>query len=202
MVSNDTYQSLLGGHKMNAEEAFEQTTQINMQINTILNEELRNFVKSILDKVPEKFWTIPASSSGKHHPEQSNGEGGLVRHILATLYFAREFCIVYSASEDEQDIVKASLLLHDIGKAIAEPHDIVGAQVLRWADKTSNPLIQATIAGVRWHMGPWSTGSTLCHKDERGFRSFPEGFTRVEQIVHLSDYAASRKRVNLTKLGV
>lgn len=167
----------------------------------IKNPELREWVKTQLDKQDEKFWLIPASSSGKYHPEQSRGEGGLVRHVLGTLYFAREWFEVYSADLVEKDVVIAALMLHDIGKTMHEPHDIVGAQELRW-DKSTDPIIQLTIAGVRWHMGPWSTGSTKCHPDERGLRRFPEDFTRTEQMVHLSDYAASRKRVNLTKLGV
>ena len=160
-----------------------------------------DWVEHHLSVQEDKFWTIPASSSGKYHPEQSRGEGGLVRHILGTLYFAREWFEVYSATQVEKDVVIAALILHDIGKTMHEPHDIVGAQALRW-DKSEEPMIQLAISGVRWHMGPWATGSTKCHPDEQGPRKFPEDFSRIEQIVHLSDYATSRKRVNLTKLDI
>ena len=159
---------------------------------------LRDFVIHQLSIVPEKFWTIPASSTGKHHPEQSNGEGGLVRHILATLYFAREFCIAYNVTDEEKDCIIAAVILHDTGKAIAEPHDIVNATALRW--KVKDEIILKAIEGARWHMGCWATGST--HGGERGFKRFPQDFNIVEQVVHVADYAASRKRVNLTKLGI
>lgn len=172
------------------------------EVSGIKDEALRIFVQKIMDKVPSMFWSIPASSSGKYHQEQSRGEGGLVRHVLATLYFAREFFCCYSATDEEKDCVIAALIMHDIAKAIAEPHDIVGAQFIRYENKGDNSLIAQAIAGVRWHMGPWATGSTQCHRDERGDKRFPEDFSRVDQMVHLSDYAASRKRVNLTKLGV
>lgn len=170
-------------------------------VQLIVHDELRSWVQGHLIAQPEKFWTVPASSSGKHHPEQSNGEGGLVRHILATIYFAREWFCCYSATQDEKDCVIAALILHDIGEVMNEPHDIVGAQALRWKT-TEDPMILAAIAGVRWHMGPWATGSTLCHPAERGTACFPEDFSRINQMVHLSDYAASRKRVNLTKLEI
>lgn len=169
----------------------------------IKNELVSTFTLAALSNVPEKFWTIPASSTGKHHPEQSNGEGGLVRHVLATLYFARELFCCYSCTQDEQDIIYAALMLHDIGKAMDEPHDIVAATNLRWLykdQKLVSPMILAVIDGVRWHMGKWATGATDCHEDERGSKTFPTSFTRTSMIVHLADYAASRKRVNLTKL--
>lgn len=179
----------------------DEAAQLQAACQLIKNTELRLFTEGILQAVPEQFWTIAASSTGKHHPEQSNGEGGLVRHILATLYFARETFCMYSASEEEQDCVIAALLMHDIGKAMNEPHDIVAAQQLRWK-KSESPFVKAAIEGVRWHMGKWSTGSTDCQVEERGNKVFPQDFSRIEQMVHLSDYYASRKRVNLTKLEV
>jgi len=176
--------------------------QLYLEIDTISDAVLKDFTLTAVSNAPEKFWAIPASSTGKHHPEQSNGNGGLVRHILAGLYFVRELCIPYAATQDEKDACVVAMILHDIGKAIAEPHDIVWTTELRWLAKTSsNPLIEEAIKGVRWHMGPWSTGATMCHPDEQGNKVFPQDFSRVEQIVHLADYAASRKRVNLTKLG-
>ena len=168
--------------------------------------QLNTFVITALAKAPKEFWTIAASSTGKHHPEQSNGKGGLVRHILATLYFARELFIAFNTGEADQDAVNAALIMHDFGKAMHEPHDIVAATDLRWLQKDlgyqDNAIITAALDGVRWHMGKWSTGSTHCAPDERGTKQFPKDFSYVAQLVHLADYAASRKRVNLTKLGV
>ena len=173
------------------------------EVNTISDSNLQSFVKDAMRQIPDKFWEIAASSTGKHHPEQSNGEGGLVRHVLAGLYFVRELCITYDAIEGERDCCIAAMILHDVGKAIAEPHDIVWANSLRYLAKNvyDNELVHTTIGAVRWHMGPWSTGSTMCQFAERGHKRFPQDFNLVEQVVHLADYAASRKRVNLTKLG-
>lgn len=180
-----------------------ESAQLQAACELIKDATLQKFTIDILQRAPESFWTIPASSSGKHHPEQSNGEGGLVRHILACLYMARETFCMYSATEEEQDCVIAAIIMHDIGKAMNEPHDIVCAQALRYArGKSEDSLLLKTIAGVRWHMGKWSTGSTDCAYEERGPKRFPEDFTRIEQMVHLADYYASRKRVNLSKLDI
>ena len=51
-------------------------------MNEIENEELRNFALYSANEIPNYFWEIPASSSGKYHPITDLGEGGLVRHPL------------------------------------------------------------------------------------------------------------------------
>ena len=173
------------------------------EIETITDPTLHMFTHKALSSAPSNFWDIPASSSGKYHPEESRGEGGLVRHILGGLYFIREYCIVYTANRYEEDCCIAAMILHDIGKAVAEPHDIVNAISLRYLAKDTYdvPIVHDAIAGARWHMGKWATGSTACAYHERGSKRFPEDFSRIEQIVHIADMAVSRNRVNLTKLG-
>ena len=37
-------------------------------MNEIENEELRNFALYSANEIPNYFWEIPASSSGKYHP--------------------------------------------------------------------------------------------------------------------------------------
>ena len=41
----------------------------------ITSEELRHFALYATDKIPEYFWTIPASASGKYHPRNRFGRG-------------------------------------------------------------------------------------------------------------------------------
>ena len=61
------------------------------EIALIQNEDYRNFIKDYLDNyVPDYFWEIGASSSGKYHPQFSQGKGGLVRHTKAVVLFAEE----------------------------------------------------------------------------------------------------------------
>lgn len=174
------------------------------QWNKLPEGNLKDFVQEAVKHIPEAFWTIPSSRTGKHHPPFANGEGGLLRHTLASLYFGRELCIAYGLNDDDRLVVTAALLLHDIGKAIAEPHDIVWTTKLRWIarGKYDSFEVLRVIGAVRWHMGRWATGSTDCDEAERGVKAFPDNFTTIEQVVHLADYAASRKRCDLTKLEV
>ena len=61
------------------------------EINMIKDEDLRNVVYSYMaEATPDYFWTDGASSSGKYHPQFSQGEGVLVRHTKAVVMFAAE----------------------------------------------------------------------------------------------------------------
>ena len=58
------------------------------ELSYIKNVTLRKIVAETLDKSPECIVEIPASSSGKYHPEYTIGVGGLVRHIKAAVGIA------------------------------------------------------------------------------------------------------------------
>lgn len=47
------------------------------ELNYIKNEKLRNFTGYVLDKLPDYFREIGASSSGKYHPSYTLGAGGV-----------------------------------------------------------------------------------------------------------------------------
>lgn len=117
------------------------------EINLIKNEHLRNIVARTLDASPECIQTIPASATGKYHPEYSLGEGGLVRHIKSAVgiaYSMIESDVLegYMCGEDDSysksyaDIVYASLVLHDCCKPDDTPnhntrfdHPLIGAEL-------------------------------------------------------------------------
>ena len=90
------------------------------EINLIVNEDLRMAVKCYMDDaVPEYFWTDGASSSGKYHPQFSQGEGGLVRHTKAVVMFAEELLRMSSfmyMKDRWKDYVIAACILHDTFK--------------------------------------------------------------------------------------
>lgn len=67
---------------MNSDERIAMFAQ---EISCIQNPVIQDFVKHCLERVPEYFFHIPASSSGKYHPSYALGEGGLVRHTKAAV---------------------------------------------------------------------------------------------------------------------
>lgn len=47
---------------------------------------VRTIVEDLLSEVPNYFFEIPASSTGKYHPDYALGKGGLVRHTKAAAF--------------------------------------------------------------------------------------------------------------------
>lgn len=154
----------------------------------IVDDQIREWTEKKLEEVPDYFWKIPASTSGKYHPEYSLGEGGLVRHTRAVVYFVMELSTAYELSEKELDILISSAVLHDTwkcgekGKHTVYEHPQIASD---WAREDSKE------GSVRWmiadciltHMGQWYTEKT------------PE--TKLEWLLHTADYLASRKTINI-----
>jgi len=176
------------------------------ELNQIRDRAVREFTEHCLTEAPEYFWTVPSSSSGKYHPEQSNGEGGLVRHTRAVVYFAVKLCDVFSATRLETDCVIAASILHDIlkygpapgGEHTTKNHDYGGAMWVRehgiacGLDKRLLDLITGSIA---WHMGRWTDMSGR----DVGWK-FPEEYGYIHLAVHLADVIAAQKNVRLVHI--
>ena len=52
----------------------------------IENEDIRDSLRTMIEKIPDYFFTIPAASTGKYHPQYAQGDGGLVRHTKVACY--------------------------------------------------------------------------------------------------------------------
>jgi len=57
-------------------------TKLYKEIERINDSGVKNFVKIALDNAVEQFWLCPSSSTGKYHPLEDQGEGGLIRHLI------------------------------------------------------------------------------------------------------------------------
>ena len=68
-------------------------------LRTIKNDDLRILAGEMIKTLPEYWYHVGASSTGKYHPEYSLGEGGLMRHTVALariLNYMLEARIFYS----------------------------------------------------------------------------------------------------------
>lgn len=169
------------------------------ELSLIKDENLREVVRSYMnDCTPDYFWTVGASASGKHHPQFSQGEGGLVRHTKAVVLFAEELLRMNTYAymrEIYKDFVIAACIVHDtikygfdteINKDEYRNHAKNAAihfeQVCRMYDyQVSDILLSAIYA----HMGQWSTD-----KNDRPF-------SPVDRCVHMADYMASRSFIDV-----
>ena len=88
----------------------------NTEINYIKDKRLRDNLVIILNMLPDYFYEVPASSTGKYHPSFSLGEGGLVRHSkVATRigYTLLNNDSVQNFNSHEKDLLLISILIHD-----------------------------------------------------------------------------------------
>lgn len=168
------------------------------EIDLIVNEDLRMMVKSYMEEgTPDYFWTDGASSSGKYHPQFSQGEGGLVRHTKAVVMFAEELLRMssYAYMRDEyKDYVIAACLIHDTAKygmyeydkAQYKNHATLAAVAFdTWCMSLDYDCSEFLLNAVASHMGQWST-----EKEDRPF-------TNIDRCVHMADYMASRSFINI-----
>ena len=91
-------------------------TEFNKEISYIKNERIRNSLITILDLLPDYFYHIPASSTGKYHPEFTLGDKGLVRHTKAAVRIAYELLqdsAINNFTSDEKDLLLFALTIHD-----------------------------------------------------------------------------------------
>ena len=190
------------------EEVFllEKSAVFNTELNYISDDKIRESAKYLLNRLPDYFYVMPASTSGMHHPEFSLGEGGLVRHTKVAVRIAMELFRdnifnTFEFKEHTQDLIIMALLLHDGFKQGKEPsghtafdHPLIAAEFV-FNNIVNLPMDQLDVLQVRRliasHMGPWC-------KDKDGKKILPTPLKDDEIFVHGCDYLASRNFLNVT----
>ena len=178
------------------------------QIALIQDAVLRKLVSDFLDEcVPDYFATIPASSSGKYHPDYSLGIGGLVRHTKAAVLIAKDLLelqqnnLLYTTSHD---IIIASLIIHDTFKhGYSENHTLFEHPLIaahhfysfalgRLADDADDYKddVKRIADCVSSHMGEWNV-------DASSGDVLPVPKTDEQKFVHQCDYLASRRHISV-----
>lgn len=179
---------------MNKEEVFK------IELGYIKDERVRKACLEMIKLLPDYFFNVQASSTGKYHPEYAIGEGGLLRHTKAAVRIAYELlndaCIGDKYKQVEKDLMIMGLILHDglkhgmeesqytvfehpilIADYIMDNEEILGLEVEE---------IEFLCDVVKTHMGPWTT-------DYRGNEVLERPKTKFQNFVHMCDYLASRK---------
>ena len=169
------------------------------ELNLICDKELRDKAIKAISLIPDYFFVIPSSSSGKYHPAYALGKGGLVRHTKATIQLAVHLCRnkMFMITPDDLDYVIASLLVHDGWKnGLSDTGHTKEEHPLIAADELKTVLPAECLSAIRSHMGQWN-------KDKNGrivyygVDEMPEPSSHIDKYVHLCDYIASRKIINI-----
>lgn len=173
------------------------------ELNHIERKDILEFSKMALNSLPEYFFEVPASSTGKYHPAYALGKEGLTRHVKAAIGIAMELfrCeSVFHFSKLEQDIIITSLLLHDGCKSgrikqkfTQNDHPLQVISLLKELDHNLHEELFNSICDcIETHMGQWNTDR------ETGEQILPVPKTEMQKFVHLCDYLASRKCLEFT----
>lgn len=175
------------------------------EIGLIKSDYIKRIVTMTLKEVPDWFFEVGASASGKYHPKFSQGKGGLVRHTKMAVQIADDLFRMnkYNFDEYDRDIIIAALILHDIGKYgldntpaenMVHTHPLLAGDIISLATTELHDAYGQDIEYLKivisTHMGQWSTSK---YTNE----ILPEPFTKIQEFVHLCDYLSSRKFFDL-----
>ena len=171
----------------------------------IVNDDLRSDAKLLVGNLPDYFFKVDASSTGKYHPKYAAGDGGLTRHVKSACKFANELLsnplIGKPYTQRDKDLIIIALLIHDGLKYGAKEkeqytrfdHPILASNYAKeYKDKLnmSEEELEKMCNAVASHMGPWYTSS---YSDV----VLPVPKAPIEKFVHMCDYLASRRFINL-----
>ena len=170
----------------------------------IKNESYATDAKYLVDSLPDYFFEVPASSTGKYHPKYALNKGGVVRHTKSAVRMAYELLanplIGGKYTDREKDLMIIALILHDglkSGKEKSEYTKIEHPLYISQHIKDNKDNLSMNDEDVDFicnviesHMGSWN-------KDFDGNEVLPIPKTKYQTFVHMCDYLASRKFINV-----
>lgn len=170
----------------------------------ISEQDVKAFALALLDDIPDYFFSVPASSSGKYHPETDLGFGGLVRHSINVSRMLEHLLGVTADCEPRtHDLLMVAALFHDCMKSGSQQdyeknphtrfiHPILAAtfiqvEAVKHGFNYNDARMIADV--VSSHMGRWN--------EKKGEGTLPLPESHEQKFVHLADYLASRKGVEM-----
>lgn len=165
---------------------------------------LRGFAKQAVANLPDYFFEIPASSSGKYHSENDRKVGGLVHHTKAAVFTFLDIhrTNIFNLCDLEVDLGIIALLIHDglkngienSGRTTAD-HPLVASKFiddLPVPEEFELSSVEKILvkSGIERHSGQWVN-------DYKGNKILEEPKTKLDKAIHLADYIASRKHIEI-----
>ena len=179
------------------------------ELKYIKNPKYRENALKLLDILPDYFFKVPASSTGKYHPKFALGEKGLVRHTKAAMTLAYDLLynnhsVFNSFSDNEKDLLIIGIMVHD-GLKLGLPEEkytrfdhpiLICNHIKENIDKLgfSDKEIEFICEAIKTHMGEWTT-------DYNGNEVLERPSTNAQRFVHMCDYLASRKYLEFNFTG-
>ena len=176
---------------------------------SVQDENVKKFMEQCIETIPEYWYTVPASSTGKYHPNYALGNGGLMRHTIALLRFfdrlVRNTMYGSPFTNREMDLLRVACLMHDsrksgsdedfaISKYTKFDHPILAANVVRSIETEyiTDEEKEMIANAIESHMGQWNVDTYGKSKVE-----LPLPTNKYQKIVHLVDYLAAQKGIEI-----
>ena len=175
------------------------------ELGYIKEDDIREKAIKVINMLPDYFFEVPASSTGKYHPSFSQGEGGLVRHTKSAVNIANELLNHNSVIGDaftlkEKDLMILCLLVHDGLKSglvkqeytVFEHPIIIGKYIIDNNDKIgfSDKELEFIDTTIKTHMGEWT-------KDYNGNEVLERPHNKYQKFVHMCDFLSSKKFLDI-----
>lgn len=174
---------------------------------SVQDENVKKFMEQCIETIPEYWYHVGASSTGKYHPDYAVGEGGLMRHTIGLLRFfdrlVRNDMYGKPFTEREMDLLRVACLMHDSRKSGSDDdynnskytkfdHPLLAAEVVRSIQTTyiTDEEKEVIANAIESHMGQWNTSN-------RSSITLPTPKNKYQKIVHLVDYLAAQKGVEI-----
>ena len=183
----------------------DKTNCFKKEINYIKDNNLKDDLKKLIKLLPDYFFEIPASSTGKYHPKFALGEGGLVRHTKVAVRIAYELLnnntVGSKFTDRDKDLIIMALTLHDGLKSGLE-HDkytkfdhplLISKYIMENKDKLNMDIddLRKMCSMIESHMGEWT------YDNYQKKEVLPKPRTAEQRFVHMCDFLASRKFLNV-----
>ncbi len=161
----------------------------------------REDITYLIDLLPDYFFKIPASSTGKYHPKFASTEHGLVKHTKVAVRIAYDlFETTEMFNQKEKDLIIMALIMHDgLKKGNPEEkytrfdHPLLASKlIIEHAKdlKMDTDDVRLMCRMIESHMGKWNT-----NKYSKVVLPVPSD--KYERYVHMCDYLASRNYLNV-----
>lgn len=179
----------------------DKTNCFKKEINYIKDNNLKDDLKKLIKLLPDYFFEIPASSTGKYHPKFALGEGGLVRHTKVAVRIAYELLnnntVGSKFTDRDKDLIIMALTLHD-GLKNGLEHDkytkfdhplLISKYIMENKDKLKMDIddLRKMCSMIESHMGEWT------YDNYKKKEVLPKPKTAEQRFVHMCDFLASKK---------
>ena len=171
------------------------------EISYIKNESKKRDIEYLINLLPDYFFTIPASSTGKYHPKFAGTISGLVKHTKVAVRIAYDlFETVNNFSDNDKDLIIMALIMHDgLKKGIVEEEYtrfdhplLVSKLIMEHANELEMDIddVRKMCMMIESHMGKWNT-------NKYSKVELPVPTSEIQRYVHRCDYLASRVYLNV-----